>query len=52
MKRKHATTIYLTDIMLKKIREIQNESITAESKNNIILNCIVSGLKNFYKIEI
>lgn len=49
---KKARTIYFTEDILKAIEDAMKVSKTGEKKNQIVLNCIVYGLKKLYGIEV
>lgn len=49
---KKARTIYFTDNILEAIEKAMKKSVTGEKKNQVILNCIVAGLKKIYDVEV
>lgn len=49
---KKPTTVYFTTEILEAIEKIRDTSKIGESRNQIILTCIISGLKEKYNIEI
>jgi hypothetical protein len=49
---KKARTIYFTDSILEAIEIAMDKSKTGEKKNQVILNCIVEGLKRIYNVEV
>ena len=49
---KKARTIYFTNEILEAIEKAKENSKTGEKKNQIVLNCIVKGLKELYNVEV
>lgn len=52
MAEKKPRTVYFTAAIIEAIEKAAEESKTGEKKNQIILNCIVHGLKDLYNIEV